>query len=52
MANPECYLSFFQYEKKQKELEALERRRFPLEQRLRQHIVGQENAIVTVAAGG
>ncbi|KAJ1529318.1 hypothetical protein ONE63_006109 [Megalurothrips usitatus] len=38
------------YEKKQKELEARERRKFPLEQRLKQHIVGQENGIVTVAA--
>ncbi|XP_063231902.1 mitochondrial disaggregase-like isoform X2 [Bacillus rossius redtenbacheri] len=30
--------------------EAEERRRFPLEERLKQHIVGQEGAIVTVAS--
>jgi len=31
--------------------EAEERRRFPLEQRLKQYIVGQEGAITTVASG-
>jgi len=30
---------------------AEERRRFPLEQRLKEHIIGQEGAINTVAAG-
>ena len=30
--------------------EAEERRRFPLEQRLKQYIVGQEGAITTVAS--
>jgi len=30
--------------------EAEERLRFPLEQRLKQHIVGQEGAITTVAS--
>lgn len=34
--------------KKQREVE--ERRRFPLEQKLKQFIVGQEGAISTVAA--
>ncbi|XP_018320048.1 caseinolytic peptidase B protein homolog isoform X2 [Agrilus planipennis] len=34
--------------KKEKELE--ERRRFPLEERLKEHIVGQQGAITTVAA--
>lgn len=38
----------FEEIKKQKELE--ERRRFPLEERLKQHIVGQEGAITIVAA--
>jgi ATP-dependent Clp protease ATP-binding subunit ClpB len=33
-----------------KQKEAEERRRFPLEQRLHEHIVGQEGAITTVAA--
>ncbi|KAM3936269.1 mitochondrial disaggregase [Leptodactylus fuscus] len=39
----------FQVEQRRRELE--ERRRFPLEQRLREHIVGQESAIATVGAG-
>lgn len=30
---------------------AEERRKFPLEQRLREHIIGQDGAINTVAAG-
>ncbi|XP_069828009.1 mitochondrial disaggregase isoform X3 [Dendropsophus ebraccatus] len=38
----------FQVERRRRELE--ERRRFPLEQRLREHIVGQEGAIATVGA--
>ncbi|XP_053163839.1 caseinolytic peptidase B protein homolog isoform X2 [Hemicordylus capensis] len=38
----------FQEEKHKREIE--ERRRFPLEQRLREHIIGQENAIATVGA--
>ncbi|XP_068122662.1 mitochondrial disaggregase [Hyperolius riggenbachi] len=40
--------SKFQVEQKRREME--ERRRFPLEQRLKEHIVGQESAIATVAA--
>uniref|UniRef100_A0A8C5MBR5 Mitochondrial disaggregase n=1 Tax=Leptobrachium leishanense TaxID=445787 RepID=A0A8C5MBR5_9ANUR len=40
--------SKFQEEQRRRELE--ERRRFPLELRLREHIVGQEMAISTVAA--
>nr|XP_056714788.1 caseinolytic peptidase B protein homolog [Euleptes europaea] len=38
----------FQEEQRKREIE--ERRRFPLEQRLREHIIGQENAIATVGA--
>ncbi|XP_010212847.1 PREDICTED: caseinolytic peptidase B protein homolog, partial [Tinamus guttatus] len=38
----------FQEEQRRRELE--ERRRFPLEQRLREHIIGQESAIATVGA--
>ncbi|XP_062983434.1 mitochondrial disaggregase [Elgaria multicarinata webbii] len=38
----------FQEEQHKREIE--ERRRFPLEQRLREHIIGQENAIATVGA--
>ncbi|XP_067395182.1 mitochondrial disaggregase isoform X2 [Emydura macquarii macquarii] len=38
----------FQEEQRKRELE--ERRRFPLEQRLKEHIIGQENAIATVGA--
>uniref|UniRef100_A0A8C2W5E3 Mitochondrial disaggregase n=1 Tax=Chinchilla lanigera TaxID=34839 RepID=A0A8C2W5E3_CHILA len=38
------------YQEKQRKREAEERRRFPLEQRLREHIIGQENAITTVGA--
>ncbi|KAJ6664830.1 hypothetical protein lerEdw1_005802 [Lerista edwardsae] len=37
-----------QEEQRKKEIE--ERRRFPLEQRLREHIIGQESAIATVGA--
>ncbi|XP_036882169.2 mitochondrial disaggregase [Manis javanica] len=38
------------YQEKQRKWEAEERRRFPLEQRLKEHIIGQENAIATVGA--
>ncbi|XP_067889140.1 mitochondrial disaggregase [Heterodontus francisci] len=38
------------YQEQQRKREAEERRRFPLEQRLREHIIGQETAIATVAA--
>uniref|UniRef100_A0A8C3R6H6 Caseinolytic mitochondrial matrix peptidase chaperone subunit B n=1 Tax=Cyanoderma ruficeps TaxID=181631 RepID=A0A8C3R6H6_9PASS len=38
----------FQEEQRRREME--ERRRFPLEQRLKEHIIGQENAIATVGA--
>ncbi|XP_036113848.1 caseinolytic peptidase B protein homolog isoform X3 [Molossus molossus] len=38
------------YQEKQRKREAEERRRFPLEQRLKEHIIGQENAIATVGA--
>ena len=30
---------------------AEERRKFPLEQRIKEHIIGQESAITTVASG-
>ena len=30
---------------------AEERRKFPLEQRIKEHIIGQEGAITTVASG-
>uniref|UniRef100_A0A3Q2LFB0 ClpB family mitochondrial disaggregase n=1 Tax=Equus caballus TaxID=9796 RepID=A0A3Q2LFB0_HORSE len=39
------------YQEKQRKREAEERRRFPLEQRLKEHIIGQESAIATVGAG-
>ncbi|ESN91999.1 hypothetical protein HELRODRAFT_104131 [Helobdella robusta] len=39
-----------QYKQQQLKLEAEERRRFPLERRLKQEIIGQEAAINTVAA--
>uniref|UniRef100_A0A8C6DQ27 ClpB family mitochondrial disaggregase n=1 Tax=Moschus moschiferus TaxID=68415 RepID=A0A8C6DQ27_MOSMO len=38
------------YQEKQRKQEAEERRRFPLEQRLKEHIIGQESAIATVGA--
>uniref|UniRef100_A0A671EV00 Mitochondrial disaggregase n=1 Tax=Rhinolophus ferrumequinum TaxID=59479 RepID=A0A671EV00_RHIFE len=38
------------YQEKQRKREAEERRRFPLEQRLKEHIIGQEGAIATVGA--
>ena len=44
----EKYAKTYQ-EKKQKQ-ELLERRRFPLEMRLKEHIVGQEGAITSVAS--
>lgn len=36
------------YQQKQKQLEMEERRKFPLEQRIKQRIIGQEGAIATV----
>ena len=41
----------FQFKKEKKRREAEERRRYPLEMRLRENIVGQDGAILTVAAG-
>ncbi|KAG8156039.1 hypothetical protein JTE90_008309 [Oedothorax gibbosus] len=41
-----------QYEENKREIEAEERRRFPLEQRLKKFIVGQEGAITNVASVG
>lgn len=41
----------FQYQEIKNAKEAEERRKFPLEQRLKQFIVGQEGAINNVAAG-
>uniref|UniRef100_A0A8D0QY89 Mitochondrial disaggregase n=1 Tax=Sus scrofa TaxID=9823 RepID=A0A8D0QY89_PIG len=38
------------YQEKQRKREAEERRRFPLEQRLKEHIIGQESAIAAVGA--
>uniref|UniRef100_F6QGP2 Mitochondrial disaggregase n=1 Tax=Callithrix jacchus TaxID=9483 RepID=F6QGP2_CALJA len=38
------------HQEKQRKREAEERRRFPLEQRLKEHIIGQESAIATVGA--
>lgn len=38
------------YEEIKKEKELEERRRFPLEERLKQHLVGQEGAITILAA--
>ncbi|XP_036392876.1 caseinolytic peptidase B protein homolog [Megalops cyprinoides] len=38
------------FQEEQKRREAEERRRFPLEKRLREHIIGQEGAINTVAS--
>ena len=40
-----------QYLNLKKAKEAEERRKFPLEQRIRESIVGQEGAITTVASG-
>ena len=40
-----------QYERREQERDAEERRRFPLEQRLKEQIVGQDGAITTVASG-
>ncbi|PIK41565.1 putative caseinolytic peptidase B protein-like [Apostichopus japonicus] len=44
----EGYVTKFEELEKQREME--ERRRYPLEQRLKEHIIGQEGAIATVAA--
>ena len=41
----------FQFIDNQEKSAAEERRKFPLEQRLKQFIIGQEAAINTVAAG-
>jgi len=40
-----------QFKELQARREAQERRRFPLERRLKEHIIGQEGAINTVASG-
>ena len=40
----------FQYMKEKERREIEERRRYPLEMRLKENIVGQEGAILTVAA--
>ena len=40
----------FQYMRKKERREIEERRRYPLEMRLKENIVGQEGAILTVAA--
>lgn len=40
-----------QFQEEQRRREVEERRRFPLEQRLKEHIIGQESAIATVGAG-
>ena len=39
------------YENRMKEREAEEKRKFPLEKRLKEKIIGQETAIAAVAAG-
>ena len=38
------------YEETKKQQEVEERRKFPIEMRLKEHIVGQESAITTVAS--
>jgi len=40
-----------QFQEVQARREAAERRRFPLERRLKEYIIGQEGAINTVASG-
>ena len=40
-----------QFTEQQEKLAAEERRKFPLELRLKEHIIGQEGAINTVASG-
>ena len=40
----------FQYVKEKERKEIEERRRYPLEMRLKENVVGQEGAILTVAA--
>lgn len=47
---PTCS-SLPQFQEEQRRREVEERRRFPLEQRLKEHIIGQESAIATVGAG-
>ena len=46
-----CFLVWFKFVTDRKKKEAEERRRYPLEKRLKEQIVGQEGAILTVAAG-
>lgn len=46
-----CLMSVLQYTQTKRQREIENRRRFPLEQRLKQHIVGQDGPITTVAAG-
>ena len=41
----------FQYMREKERREIEERRRYPLEMRLKENIIGQEGAILTVAAG-
>ncbi|XP_028913893.1 LOW QUALITY PROTEIN: caseinolytic peptidase B protein homolog [Ornithorhynchus anatinus] len=43
-------ISETKFQEEQHKREAEERRRFPLEQRLKEHIIGQESAIATVGA--
>lgn len=45
------FSSLPQFQEEQRRREVEERRRFPLEQRLKEHIIGQESAIATVGAG-
>lgn len=53
-ANPSVAKQIIQYEeeyvKREKELETEERRKYPLERRIKEHIVGQDAAISMVAA--
>ena len=44
-------MTVFQFVEQKKVREAEERRKFPLELRLKETIVGQEGAITTVASG-
>jgi ATP-dependent Clp protease ATP-binding subunit ClpB len=45
------YSILFQYEQTRHQREVRDRLRFPLEKRLKQHFVGQDGPITTVAAG-
>lgn len=51
MALIPTFSSLPQFQEEQRRREVEERRRFPLEQRLKEHIIGQESAIATVGAG-